>query len=105
MSGPEWREAALDYFAVASACNENPQESADKLEESSYLAWAAATLYGISRRRVYYDAAEQITQSWIERQETDGSWRAQGAKRQDEPTITLTAQTALCIAEAVREAQ
>jgi hypothetical protein len=97
----QWREAALDYYTFAEACAPDPSS----LEDGSSLAWAAAWLYNITRRRVYYDAAEKVTQGWIDQQKPDGSWTAKGKARDDAATIALTARTALYLTETAREAQ
>lgn len=96
-----WREAALDYYTYAEAC----APDSTVLEDGASLAWAAAWLYNITRRRVYYDAAGQITQSWIDLQKPDGSWTAKGKSRDDGATIALTARSALYLTETAREAQ
>jgi hypothetical protein len=98
---PAWREAALDYYTFAEACAPDPAV----LEDGASLAWAAAWLYNITRRRVYYDAAERITQGWIDQQKPDGRWTPLGKSRDDGEVIALTARTALYLAETAREAQ
>jgi hypothetical protein len=95
---PEWLDAAMDYYAFT----QQFREEATLGEDSAALAWAAATLYGVTRRRAYYDAAERVVESWIGRQRSDGSWRK---SRDEEAAIALTAQTAVCLFECLREAQ
>ena len=97
----EWLEAAMDYWGFAERCGADGLAS----DDSAFLAWGAACLYSITRRRIYYDSAERVAQAWIERQKSDGTWRAHGATRDVAATLALTAQTGLCLAEALREAQ
>jgi len=94
----EWLETAMDYYAFM----QQFRDEAVLGEDSAALAWAAATLYGVTRRRVYYDAAERVVDSWIERQRSDGSWRK---SKDAAAAIALTAQTAMCLSESLREAQ
>jgi len=97
----EWLEAAMDYFAVA----ERFGEQACTGEESGPLCWGAAALYGITRRRVYYEAAERIAQAWVQRQKRDGRWVPRHAKFVDADVLSLTAEAAISLMESVREAQ
>ncbi len=94
----EWLDAAMDYFLFT----ERLRDEALVGEESATLAWAAAALYGITRRRVCYDAAEKIAQGLIQQQRSDGSWRV---GRDEAAGLALTIQNALCLVEALREAQ
>ena len=97
----EWLEAALDYFTVA----EEFGEIIWSAEGSSALGWAAAMLYGITRKRTYYDAAERFAQVRIDRQRKDGSWQRKGAPTGDASTLALTAESAVGLLESLREAQ
>lgn len=94
----EWLDAAMDYFLFSARLGDEALTG----EESATLAWAAAALYGITRRRVCYDAAEKITQAWTQKQRADGSWRA---GRDEAAGLALTIQNALCLVETLREAQ
>jgi len=66
----EWLECAMDYCVFAQSYG--PQARCGMA--GGTLAWGAALLYGITRRRLYYDMAEEIAQSWVKRQNDDGSW-------------------------------
>lgn len=96
----EWVEAAADYFTVAEQYGRNGWTGTD----TGSVAWGAAALYDLTRRRFYYDAAEAITQSLTKRLRSDGRWRSRAESDEGE-LIRLTAETALCLIEAVREAQ
>ena len=91
-------DAAMDYFLFT----DRLREEALTGQDSATLAWAAAALYGITRRRLCYDAAEKIAQAWIQKQRPDGAWRA---GRDEAAGLALTIQNALCLAETLREAQ
>ena len=94
----EWIESAMDYYAFI----QQFRDEAMLGDDSAALAWAAATLYGVTRRRLYYDAAERVVEAWVANQRPDGSWRR---SKDEEAAIALTAQTAVCLFEALREAQ
>lgn len=94
----EWRDTAMDYFVFT---EQFLKESPD-CPDSASMAWAAAALYSVTRRRVYYDSAERLVQTWIDKQRSDGSWRV---SRDEAENIALTTQTALCLLESLREAQ
>ena len=94
-----WLETAMDYYARA---GEFDEESLRGLDSGPY-AWGAAALYAITRRRFYYDRAEEVAQAWVDRQKGDGSWGPRGAPL---PTaIALTVEGALSLLETLREAQ
>jgi hypothetical protein len=97
---PESLETAMDYFAFAEGCCADATANDDAAH-----GWAAAALYAITRRRAYYDIAERVVQAAADRQKPDGSWRTQGATRDDAVTLALTTETALCLLESLREAQ
>ena len=97
----EWLEAAMDYFAFA----QRYDEAAWTGERSGPLGWGAAMLYGITRRRLYYDAADRVAQAWIRRQKPDGSWSPRGSSPESNAAITRTAEATLCLLESLREAQ
>jgi len=97
----QWLESAMDYFAFA----QQYDESAWTGERSGPLGWGAAALYGITRRRLYYDAADRVAQAWIRRQRPNGSWRPQGGDPDSSVALTRTAETAICLLESLREAQ
>jgi hypothetical protein len=94
----EWLDAAMDYFLFT----DRLRDEALAGEDSATLAWAAATLYGITRRRVCYDAAEKIAQGLIQQQRADGSWPV---GRDEAASLALTIQNTLCLVETLREAQ
>ena len=96
-----WLEAAMDYFAFAEQYDEEAQTG----EYSAPLGWGAAVLYGITRRRLYYDASDRVAQAWIERQRMDGSWRARRGAAETGSAITRTTEMALYLTESLREAQ
>ena len=95
----EWLEAALDYYTIIEQFSEAARTGVD----SGAFAWGAALLYGITRRRFYYDTAEKVAQDWIDRQRADGSWHTRSATQPDD--IAMTAEGALSLLEAIREAQ
>ncbi len=97
----DWLEAAMDYYAFA----EQYSRKAWSGEESGSLCWAASALYGITRRRVYYDAAERVAQAWIQRQRSDGSWPPGNAPCYEADILSLTAETGISLLESIREAQ
>jgi uncharacterized protein YyaL (SSP411 family) len=97
----EWLESAMDYFAFGEQCAPEAIVAMD----SSALAWAASALYGITRRRRYYDFAERLVQAWLDSQRPDGTWRSQGAVKDDAATLNLTVRTATYLLESLREAQ
>jgi len=94
-----WLEAAMAYYDFAGRYSAEARIGAD----SGTFGWGAAALYGITRRRFYYDTSEEMTQAWIDRQQPDGSWQPQDP---DLPTtIATTAEGALSLLESIREAQ
>jgi hypothetical protein len=96
----EWLEAAMDYFVIA----ENYGREIWTGLDIGTLGWGAAALYDITRRRFYYDAADGIALSLNEQFTQDGRWPARPAT--DIPaTIWATAEGALTLMEAAREAQ
>ena len=97
----EWMDSAVNYFTLA----EGYSKEAWAGEDSGPVGWGAATLYAITRRRLYYDACERVTQEWIRIQRPDGSWLPRGKAVDEDGTIALTAEAALCLFESVREAQ
>ena len=97
----EWLEGAIDYFAFA----ERYSAEAWAGEDSCPVGWGAAALYSVTRKRVYYDAADRVAQLWTRAQRPDGSWRPRGKAQDDAATIALTAQAALFLLESNREAQ
>ena len=97
----EWLEGAMDCFAFA----ERYSKEAWAGEDSCPVGWGAAALYSVTRKRVYYDAADRVAQVWTRWQRPDGSWRPCGEAPDDAATIALTAQAALCLLESNREAQ
>jgi len=97
----EWLEAAMDYFAFGTQYREEAWTG----ERSGPLGWGAAMLYGITRRRLYYDAADRVAQAWIQCQRPDGSWRPRTRSQHLSAAITRTAEAALCLLESLREAQ
>ena len=96
----EWVETAADFFTIAERYGEKGWASQDV----GTVAWGAATLYDITRRRFYYDAAETITAAVKAKLRTDGSYRA-GKDADEGLVISLTAEAALCLIETIREAQ
>ena len=95
----EWLESAMDYYARANRHDEASRTGLD----SGTLAWGAAALYAITRRRFYYDRAEEIAQAWVERQKGDGSWGPRGASLP--VAIATSTEAAISLLEAIREAQ
>ena len=94
----EWLEAAMDYYAFTDQFREEALHG----DDSAAMAWAAGMLYGATRRRVYYDAAEKVCERWLDCQKNDGSWRK---SKDTAAAIALTSQTAVSLFEALREAQ
>lgn len=97
----EWLETALDYFALAEEFGDAIWSGAG----SSILGWGAAMLYRITRRRRYYDAAERFAQARIDTQRKDGTWRKKAASADEASVLSLTAENAVGLLEALREAQ
>ena len=95
-----WLEAASDYFAIA----EEHAKGNWNCPGAGTAGWGAATLYDLTRRRFYYDAAEAVTQTIITRLGTDGAYTTRG-KLDEADRIRLTAETAVSLTETVREAQ
>jgi len=95
----KWLESAMDYYAFA----EQYGVQACTGDDGGAFGWSAAALYGITRRRFYYDMAEQAAQAWVDRQKADGSWLPRSNELP--AAIAMTAEAALCLIESIREAQ
>lgn len=96
----EWLDAGADYFAVG----ERYAKDGWSGPGAGTVGWGAATLYDLTRRRFYYDAAEAVSQTIIKRMGPDGAYAARG-KLDEAEQIRLTAEIAVCLTETVREAQ
>jgi len=96
----EWLDAAADYFAVS----ERHARHGWMAPGAGTVGWGAAALYDLTRRRFYYDAAEAVAQTLIKRLGRDGAYRTR-RDIGDPERIRLTAEVAVCLREAVREAQ
>jgi len=96
----EWLDAAADYFAIAERYAGHGWTSPG----AGTVGWGAAALYDLTRRRLYYDAAEAVAQTLIKRLGRSGAYRTRREIDEAE-RIRLTAEVAICLTEAVREAQ
>jgi len=96
----EWLDTAADYYAVAERYGKQSWVG----PEVGMLAWGAAALYDRTRRRFYYDTAEAVAQSVINGLGPDGAWPMRSAADAPE-AIARTAEAAVCLLEAVREAR
>jgi len=95
----EWLDAAMDYYSVAERYGKQSWVG----PEVGMLAWGAAALYDRTRRRIYYDAAEAAAQALIQSLGPDGAWSMRSG---NEPTtVACTAEAAVSLLEAVREAR
>lgn len=96
----EWLEAAMDYFTVAENCGRAAWNGPDV----GALGWGAAILYDLTRRRLFYDAAEALTQSQVNHIAANGYWKVRNGSDQG-AALHHTAETAVCLLESVREAR
>ena len=97
----DWLNAAMDYFVIAEQYSDDAWAGPD----SGSLGWGTASLYGITRRRVYYDASERVAQVWVDTQKSDGSWGGNGGSGADADKVAVTTDGALCLLGSLGEAQ